>query len=189
MNKKIAIFASGTGSNFNALTKHIQKNCNNAEVVCLICDKPKAPVIDKAYKLGIDTFVISLKNYDSKEQYEQTILNYLVDKKVDLILLAGYLKIIGHTILNKYQGRIINIHPSLLPNYPGLHAMERSFNDLADMGVTVHYVDEGLDTGSIIKQAKINYDKNENFDDIEIRMHELEHQLYIEVVNDILKGE
>lgn len=189
MDRKIAIFASGTGSNFEALANHIINNRDDARVVCLVCDKKNAPVIDKAKKLNIDTLVISIKDYEDKEAYESEILKYLEYKNIDLILLAGYLKIIGDTLLNKYVNRIINIHPSLLPKYPGLNAMKRSYDDKSEMGVTVHYVDSGLDTGKIIKQKKLEVDRNLKFDVVENKMHELEHRLYIEVLDMLLEGE
>ena len=180
--KKIAIFASGNGSNFEALVSAYKKGELNAEPVVCICDKQGAGVIERAERLGVPAEVISPKKFKTKEEYEKEILRILKDRDVDLICLAGYMRIIGRTLLEAYPKKIINIHPSLLPAFKGAHAIRDAFEyGVKVFGVTIHYVDETLDGGEIISQAAIPYEGN-SIEEIETLIHKTEHRLYVETV-------
>ena len=185
--KRIAIFASGNGSNFEALVSAYQRGELHAEPVVCICDKPGAGVIERAERLGIPIEVVSPKEFENKEEYEKGILKILKEKDVDLICLAGYMRIIGKTLLEAYPWKIINIHPSLLPAFKGAHAIRDAFEyGVKVFGVTIHYVDETLDGGKIISQAAIPY-KGDSIEEIETLIHKTEHRLYVETVNEIIK--
>lgn len=187
--KKIAVFASGNGSNFEAIAKACQSHEIDANCVLLICDKRKAFALERARKLNIESFAFSPKEYSSKAEYEKIILKLLDEKQIDLICLAGYMRIISEVILEKYEGKIINIHPSLLPAFKGAHAIEQAFEyGVKVYGVTVHYIDNTMDGGKIINQKAFNYDGN-SIEEVEKRIHEIEHQLYIDTINQILRGE
>ena len=184
--KKIVVFASGNGSNFQAIIDQLHlKVC---EVALLICDNPSAYCIERAKSVGIETFVFNPKLYDKKCDYELEILSKL--KKVDpsLIVLAGYMRIVSSTLLSVYEGKIINIHPALLPAFKGRDGIGDALTyGVKVMGVTVHYVDTGIDTGKIIDQASFKRAENETADESKQRIHELEHQLYPKVITQLLK--
>ena len=115
--KRIAIFASGSGTNFEALVTACEAGRINGKVVLLVCDKKKAFVVERAQNHGIDSFVFSVKNYETKEAYEAQIVEKLKEYQIDLICLAGYMRMCGNTLLESYEGKIVNIHPALLPAF------------------------------------------------------------------------
>lgn len=176
---KIAVFASGSGSNFEAIAMACIKKRINAEVALCVCDKPGAYVTQRAKKLGIPVLELKPKEFSSKEEYEKEILKELKEFDVDLICLAGYMRIIGIILLSEYENRIINIHPSLLPAFPGVDAIGQALDcGVKVFGVTIHYVDKTLDGGKIISQAAIPYDGNDR-EEIESMIHAREHALYV----------
>ncbi|QOR66882.1 phosphoribosylglycinamide formyltransferase [Cytobacillus suaedae] len=177
--KNIAVFASGSGSNFEAIMNSIKNGELDAHVSLVVCDKPGAKVIERAAKYGVDSFVISPKNFESKVAYEREITKKLLEKEIDFIVLAGYMRLIGETLLSQFKGKIVNIHPSLLPSFPGLDAVGQAFRaGVKVTGVTIHYVDEGMDTGPIIEQAVVSITNNETIETLEKKIHEVEHTLY-----------
>jgi len=186
---KIAVFASGNGSNFEAIAAAVIKKEINAVIALLVCDKPQAKVISRAKRLGIPVFVCSPSDYPNRAAYEERILTALEDVGVEFIVLAGYMRIIGETLLNPYMGRIVNIHPSMLPAFPGLDAIGQAFTSGATQtGVTVHYVDAGVDTGPIIAQEAVEIMPEDNLETLEARVHEVEHRLYVKVLKSILEA-
>lgn len=181
---KIAIFASGNGSNFQSIVDAYQEEKLHAEVRLLVCDKPNAFVIERARKANIESFVFSPKAYGSKADFEQEIVDKLIDLGIDFIVLAGYMRLIGPTLLNAFEGKIVNIHPSLLPSFPGKDAIGQAMSaGVKVTGVTVHYVDEGMDTGPIIAQQAIDIKDDETKESLEQRIHEVEHILYPKTLN------
>ena len=185
--KKIAVFASGTGSNMVAIHEAIQLNKLEAEIGIVVVDKPKAKVIEKANVLGIRTLICDPKLFNSKMEYEKHILNELNELNIDLIVLAGYMRLINPVLLGAYKHRIINIHPSLLPKYKGKCAIEQAYEANETVyGVTVHYVDEGMDTGEIIEQRSFE-ESSKDIELIERKIHEIEHNMYYEVIKKVLE--
>ena len=181
--KKIAVFASGSGSNFQALVDAAKANHLSAEIVLMVCDKPGAYAIERADKAGVPSLVISPKDFASKTDYEKEILQKLNESGVELIVLAGYMRLIGETLLSAYEGRIVNIHPSLLPSFAGKDAIGQAFQAKVKItGVTVHYVDEGMDTGPIIAQEAVKMDEHETRESLEAKIHQVEHLLYPRVI-------
>ena len=184
--KKIAIFASGSGSNFEAIANACNKGRINAKVALCVCDHPGAYVTERAKRLGIPVLELRPKSYPSKADYEKTVLEALKKYEVEFIALAGYMRIVGETLLNSYEGKIINIHPSLLPAFPGVDAIGQALKyGVKVFGVTVHYVDSTLDGGKIISQAAIPYDGDDR-EELEAMIHAREHALYVSTLRSLL---
>ncbi len=176
---RIAIFASGSGSNFEALATACLSGEVDAEVAVMVCDKPGAKVIERAERLGIHCFVLSPKECASKQEYEERILAELESLQVELICLAGYMRIITDTILTAYPDRIMNVHPSLLPAFKGAHAIEQALAyGVKYFGVTIHLVNAELDSGAILDQASFRYEGHK-VAELETLVHQAEHPLYI----------
>ncbi|NRD77685.1 phosphoribosylglycinamide formyltransferase [Bacillus sp. BRMEA1] len=185
--KNIAVFASGSGSNFQAIVDAINAGGLSATISVLICDQPGAYVMERARAARIPTFVFNPKDYLSKADYEEEISMLLKKKQVDLIVLAGYMRLIGPTLLKAYEGRIVNIHPSLLPNFPGKDAIGQALAAKAKWsGVTVHYVDEGMDTGPIIIQERVRLAENETRESLQKKIQAIEHKLYPAIIQMLL---
>ncbi|WEG12392.1 phosphoribosylglycinamide formyltransferase [Pullulanibacillus sp. KACC 23026] len=180
---RLAVFASGTGSNFQALVQAVRSGELAASIDLLVCDRPGAAVIEKAKLARVETLVLSPKNFENKQAYETKLLESLRSKQIDLVVLAGYMRLVGPTLLGEYKERILNIHPSLLPAFPGLHAIEKAYEvKVPETGVTVHLVDEGMDTGPILAQESLTLLSNESLEGLEARIHEVEHRLYPKTV-------
>ena len=185
--KKIAVFASGSGTNFQAIVDSIKEGRLAAKIELLVCDKPGAKVIDRASKEWVDTFVFSPKKYPEKSYFEAEIVEQLRAKNVELIVLAGYMRLIGDTLLHAYRNKIVNIHPSLLPAFPGKDAIGQAFQSGADMtGVTIHYVDEGMDTGPIIAQRELSIEPEDTLESIEEKVHRIEHEFYPQILQSLV---
>ncbi|MBT2684505.1 phosphoribosylglycinamide formyltransferase [Bacillus sp. ISL-37] len=188
--KKIAVFASGSGSNFQAIAVAAQAGILNAEISLLVCDKPGAFAVDRAEMLGIPALVISPKSYPAKAAYEAEILQKLISLDVEMIVLAGYMRLIGPTLLEAYEGKIVNIHPSLLPAFPGKDAIGQALAaGVETTGVTIHFVDEGMDTGPIIASAAVKIDASETRESLQKKIQRIEHNMYPDVLEELLNGE
>lgn len=176
---KLAVFASGTGTNFQALNDAILQRNLNAEIVRLIVDKSTAGALNLAKLFGIPATAIKYSNYETKIEAEQVIINQLKTDQVDGILLAGYMRILTPKLIDAYSGKIINLHPAMLPKFPGRHSILDAFEaGVSETGVTVHFVDNGIDTGEIIAQEAVPILVNDTIDLLETRIHNVEHVLY-----------
>jgi phosphoribosylglycinamide formyltransferase-1 len=189
---RVAIFASGTGSNAEALIKKMQLMGRSVEFV--FSDQAAAGVLTKAHALNTKTYVIE-KNQDRK-QHEQEVLKLLLQHQIDWVLLAGYMRLLSADFLKSLADRhgghaqVVNIHPSLLPAYPGKDSLERAYADKVEQsGVTLHLVDEGMDTGTILKQVAVPLKGFNAFGDFKTDIHRLEHKIYTEFLEQIVKGE
>lgn len=152
--KRIAVLASGRGSNFQAVIDAVSAGTIRARCVRLITDKPGAYAITRAEQVGIPVTVLDYASYPSKQAYEADLLAAMQDCRADLFVLAGYMRIVGDAIVEAFAGRMINIHPALLPSFTGLHAQRQAIEyGVKVSGCTVHFVDTGLDSGPIIVQA------------------------------------
>lgn len=184
----LAVFASGNGSNFQAIAKATTDGRIRGKIVVLFCDKADAFAMERAERLGIPAVSFSPKEFDNKASYEQNILRYLKKYHVELIVLAGYMRIIGDTLLDAFPNRIINIHPSLLPAFPGLHGIKDAFDaNVVKTGVTVHYIDKGVDTGPVIAQESVIIEKIDTLASLEAKIHQVEHRLYPDVLAKVIK--
>jgi phosphoribosylglycinamide formyltransferase-1 len=186
---KIAIFASGSGSNFQAINDEIKAGTLDASVELLVCDRKQAFVIERALQDKIPVFSFNPKDYGSKEEFESEIAEELTKRNVELLVLAGYMRLIGPTLLRAFPGRIVNIHPSLLPSFPGKDAIGQAIKaGVKVTGVTVHFVDEGMDTGPIIAQEAVSILPGEDKEDVATKIHAAEHRLYPEVLGRFTKN-
>ncbi|MDR4947869.1 phosphoribosylglycinamide formyltransferase [Neobacillus cucumis] len=184
---KIAVFASGTGTNFATILKSIKlKQITNVEIVLLVSDNPEALAVRKAKDESIPIFTFKAKDYPNKQAYEEEILEELIERNVDFIVLAGYMRLLGHVLLQAYEGNIINVHPSLLPSFKGKDAIGQALEyGVKVTGVTVHYVDEGMDTGAIIAQQAVTIDSEETRETLTKKIQEVEHKLLPEVIQSL----
>jgi phosphoribosylglycinamide formyltransferase-1 len=158
-------------------------------IALVISDVEDAYALTRAQKHNIKTVHVNPESFNSKEEYEAQILGLLHEAKIDLVLLAGYMRIVGKTLLDEYKGRMINIHPALLPAFPGLHAQRQAFDyGVKVSGCTVHFVDEGVDTGPIILQRCVRVLEDDTVDSLAERILEEEHQIYPEAVKLFLEG-
>ena len=189
--KRFAVFASGSGSNFQAIVDKVQSGELSADLSMLICDQPGAYAIERARKAHIPFFVFHAKEYPSKADYEKEISFLLKERNVDFIVLAGYMRLIGPTLLKEFEGRIVNIHPSLLPDFPGKDAIGQALTAKAKWsGVTIHYVDEGMDTGPIIVQERVRVEESETRESLQEKIQAIEHKLYPSILQMLLtRGE
>jgi phosphoribosylglycinamide formyltransferase-1 len=177
--KRVVVFISGGGSNMVALAQACREPNFPAEVACVISDKPTAGGLAKAQGFGIPTLVFERKNYASKGEHEAAILAALGELAPDIICLAGYMRLISGEFIAPYEGRIINIHPSLLPLFPGLHTHQRAIDSgMKITGCTVHFVTEGMDEGPIIGQAAVPVVAGDTADTLAARVLTVEHKLY-----------
>lgn len=185
--KKIAVFASGNGSNFQSLINAQNSGLLAGEIVLLVSDRENAYANIRAKNERIPAFSFNPKKYSNKEEYESVIVEILQEMKIDFLILAGYMRLIGQTLLNTYTNRIINLHPSLLPSFQGINAIEQAFNyGVKFTGVTVHFVDEGMDTGPIIKQKVVTVEENDTLETLTEKIHQEEYKLLLEAVNLVL---
>lgn len=176
---KIAVFGSGSGTNFEAIMKWINNGNLDAKVVFVACDKSKAGIIAKAEREGIETFEFDPKAYATKAEYEALLVTKMQALNVEWVVLAGFMRLVGNTLLHAYPHRIVNIHPSLLPAYKGKDAIGQAYRaNEKEIGVSIHYVDEGMDTGEIIAQKAIQLVGDELLDEVEVLIHAVEHRLY-----------
>ncbi|AHI12266.1 Bifunctional purine biosynthesis protein PurH [Lactobacillus helveticus] len=189
---KIAILASGNGTNFEVLTKKFQAGEIPGTEALMFCNHPNAPVIKRAQRLGIPYETFSVKECGSKQAYESRLLKVLKEYKIDFIILSGYLRVVGSTILNEYPDSIVNLHPALLPKYPGLNSIARAFADyqkglIDKTGVTVHFIDARLDHGPIIAQKAVPIYPDDTEETLETRVHETEHELFPMAVSEVIQ--
>ena len=186
---KMAVFASGNGSNFQALADGARDGRIDADIRLLVCDKPSAPVIKRAEAAGIETYVFRPREYPSREAYEREILVELKRRGVELVVLAGYMRIVTPVLVDAYYGRMINVHPSLLPAFPGLNGIGQALEyGVKVTGVTVHFVDGGLDSGPIIAQEALAVEPGNTEETLAARIHPVEHKLLLQVVQRFAEG-
>ena len=180
--KRIAFLVSGRGSNLEALLKAIKTKKILAEPVIVISNVPDVFALERAKKYKVKTLVLDSKKL-SREDYEQKLLTALDDNNIDLVCLAGYMKILSPAMVKKYSGMIINIHPALLPAFPGLHVQKKALEHGAKYsGCTVHFVDEGVDSGPIILQAVVPVKSDDTEETLSSRILKEEHKIYPQAV-------
>ena len=183
-NFNVAVLISGNGSNLQAIIDKFQKD-ELVNVCCVVSNKKDAYGLVRAEKANIDHYFIDNKNFSSREEFEQAIINILNKYEPDLVVLAGFMRILSELFVNKYQNKLINIHPSLLPKYKGLDTHRKVLENQDDYhGVTVHFVDNTLDGGPILAQTRTPVE-TQDIKELEEKIHELEHKIYPEVIKDI----
>jgi phosphoribosylglycinamide formyltransferase-1 len=189
MTKRIGVLLSGRGSNFEALADSISAGrIPNAEIAVVISNRDGAPGIDRARTRGLATRVIPSKGLE-REPYDRLVVTALREAKVELVCLAGYMRLLSPFFVAAFPQRILNIHPSLLPSFPGLESQKQALDyGVKFAGCTVHFVDENLDAGPIVLQAVVSVDDNDTEDSLSARILKEEHRIYSEAVKIVLEG-
>ncbi|KAB2711957.1 phosphoribosylglycinamide formyltransferase [Brucella intermedia] len=188
--KRVVIFISGGGSNMEALIRAAQAADFPAEIVAVFSDKAEAGGLARAQGAGVATQVFKRKDYASKDEHEDAILEALAALQPDIICLAGYMRLLSGRFIAPYEGRILNIHPSLLPLFPGLHTHQRALDaGMKVAGCTVHLVTEGMDEGPILAQAAVPVRAGDDAETLAARVLKAEHQLYAAALRKFAAGE
>jgi len=189
---RLGVLGSGKGSNFRAILEAIRNGRLNASVALVCADVPNAGILQLARSAGLETRIIEEHKFKTRlsAECEEKLVTQLRDAKVDLVVLAGYMRMLKSPMLVAFPRRIINIHPSLLPKFPGLEAWRQALTAGDSMtGCTVHFVDEGMDSGPIIAQAEVPILPGDTPERLHARIQEAEHQLYPEVIGKFTRGE
>ncbi len=187
--KRFAVFASGNGSNLQAIIDALKKKKIRADLVVVVSDNKDAFALKRALKAGIITVVVDRKKFNSRVAMDKAIIAELKSFSVDFIVLAGYMRILSPYFVKKYRNKILNIHPALLPAFKGGHAIKDAFEaGVKKTGVTIHFVDEKVDHGPIIAQKALAIRKKDTLATLEARIHKLEHALYPKVIDAFARG-
>jgi phosphoribosylglycinamide formyltransferase-1 len=188
----ISVFASNRGGNFEAIQKAILQGKLNAKIVALVCDRPGAPVLEKAEKLDVPTLLIPFQNGLTREEHEKEIVRQLKPFQPQFLVLGGYMRLMTDFLIEEFRSkngytRIVNIHPSLLPSFPGQNAYAQAFNyGVKTTGVTVHLVEKAMDSGPICAQESFDIADCRSAEEIEKKGTVIEHRLYPETLNWVL---
>ena len=186
---RIGVLASGGGTNLQAIIDRCQDGALAAEIAVVITNNPGAGALDRARKAGIKTLCINHRDFSQREAFDNTVVSALQENEIDLVVLAGFMRIITQTFIDAFPERIINIHPALLPAFPGLHVQQQAIDYGARFsGCTVHFVDGGVDTGPIIMQAVVPILPDDTADALAARILEQEHQAYPRAIQLIAEG-
>ena len=175
MGERIAVLVSGSGTNLQAL---LDDPVCGPRIVLVLSDRPDAGALDRAAGRGVETAVIEPKDFEDRSAFDVAVADLLRSRGIDVIVSAGYLRLLGAPVLDVYGGRWLNVHPSLLPAFPGMHGVSDALAyGVKVTGVTVFLVDEGTDTGPIVLQEPVEVRDDDRWDSLEARVHEVEHRL------------
>ncbi len=187
MNRTLGVLISGRGSNLKAIIDAIDRGQLDASIAVVISNRADAPGLDHAVKAGIETIVLSHKNYPTREEYDRALVGELRQRNVGVVCLAGFMRLLSPLFVDAFPNRILNIHPSLLPKYPGLHPQQQALDDGATVsGATVHIVNADLDAGPIVLQRQVPVIQGDTADTLAARILEVEHQLYPDAITKLL---
>jgi len=185
----IAVFCSGNGSNFQAIVDSLKSGEIPAKVALMVCDNPKAFALERAKKLGIKSLLIERKNFKTKDEFEAGVIRNLEKESIELICLAGFMRLISPGFVQRYRNKILNIHPALLPAFKGTQSIKDALDyGVKVTGVTVHFVDEKTDHGPIILQRALSIKEGDTEESLGLRIHEIEHKLYPQAIKLFAQG-
>jgi len=177
--KRVAVLASGFGSNLQAIIDQAQNLDINGEIVLVFSNNKNAYVLERAKKHGIKSASFNPGQFESRQQYDKELLVLLQNEKIDLIVMAGYMLLVGRDIIKEFSSRIINVHPALLPSFKGIHGIKNAFDyGVKVTGVTVHFVEEDLDAGPVISQEAVIIAEDDTMETLEEKIHKIEHKIY-----------
>ena len=184
--KKIAVMISGNGTNLEAIVKACHANNIYGEIVYVISNNPEAYGIERAKKYNIPIKIIDHKIYTNRDDFDDALKEFLDNLEVDLIILAGFMRILGKNITEKFYGKMINLHPSLLPLYPGLNTHTQALNNKDKYhGISIHFVSAELDAGPLIAQGKVLVKADDDLEKLVSKIHKVEHDLLPKVINEL----
>jgi len=185
----IAVFCSGNGTNFQAIIGAAKTKEFNANIAIMICDNKQAHALERAKKGGVKTLLVLSENFKTREDFENKIITQLENEKIELVCLAGFMRILSPEFIKKYENRILNIHPALLPSFKGAHGIKDAFEQGAKVtGVTVHFVTDKLDSGPVILQESVEISEDDTQESIEQKIHAVEHKLYPGAIKLFIEG-
>jgi phosphoribosylglycinamide formyltransferase-1 len=185
---RVAVLASGTGTNLQAILDDVHGR-DGIEIACVASNKPGARALERAAEAGVETAVFPRNDHRDRSERDATMADWLAEQEVDLIVLAGYMELLSPEFVRRFPNRIVNVHPALLPSFPGLDAIGQALeHGVRVTGVTVHFVDEGVDSGPIILQRPVEVPYTRDRSQLESAIHEVEHQLLPEAVRLIASG-
>ena len=185
---RIAVLASGGGTNLQAILDKLHGS-DGIEVVGVVSDKAEAMALERARKAAIDTGEFPVESYPDRAGRDAAIGDWLEERKVDLVVLAGYMQLLSPQFVDRFRNRVINVHPALLPSFPGLEAVQQALDHGSKVtGVTVHFVDEGVDSGPIIFQRPVPVPPSRDWEELEKEIHAAEHELLPEAIRLIAAG-
>ena len=185
---RMAVLASGTGTNLQAILDGLHGR-DGIEVVCVASNKPGARALERAANAGVETGVFPREDHGDRVERDAAMADWLTAREVELIVLAGYMELLSAEFVRRFPNRIVNVHPALLPSFPGLDAVGQALeHGVSVTGVTVHFVDEGVDSGPIILQRSVNVPYTRDRSQLEREIHEVEHQLLPEAIRLIAAG-
>ncbi|MEW6102137.1 MAG: phosphoribosylglycinamide formyltransferase [Candidatus Omnitrophota bacterium] len=185
----IAVFASGNGTNFQAIVDAVKNGEIKAKLALLVCDNPDAFAIKRAKTAGVKVALVRREDFAGKKEFEAEIIRHLEENKIGLVVLAGFMRILSPEFVKKYYGRILNIHPSLLPSFKGEHGIKDAFEyGVKVTGVTVHFVDEKMDHGPIILQEGVRIEEADTAESLEEKIHSVEHKIYPQAIKFFVEG-
>lgn len=187
--KKFAVFVSGRGTNLQAIIDGVSSGEIPGEIVLVVSDNKDAFALERARRAGIETFCFNPKDYKKREDYEEILIQELEKRGAEFIVLAGFMRVLTPFFIRKYKNRILNIHPALLPSFPGSQGVRDALNyGVKVTGVTVHFVDEGVDAGPIILQSAENVKEGDTEETLFERLHKIEHRIYPQAIRLFIEG-
>jgi phosphoribosylglycinamide formyltransferase-1 len=185
----LGVLVSGAGTNLQAILDAIEAGSLNAKVKVVISNRPGVPALERAHKAGVEALTISHKNFVDRTAFDHALVRALDKADVNWVVLAGFMRVLTPEFLSAYLGRIINIHPSLLPAFPGMDAQKQAFDYGVKLtGCTVHFVDHGVDSGRIIAQRAVPVEEGDDLAALAARIHVAEHAVLVEVLREIAAG-
>ena len=186
--KRVAVLVSGSGSNLQAMIDARARGELSANLAVVISNRPGVKALDRAATAGIEAVVIDHKAFPNRPAFDEALHAALAERQIELVVLAGFMRLLSATFVSRWKGRLVNIHPSLLPAFPGAHAIKDAVEAKATKtGITIHFVDEGTDTGPIIAQAEVPVFPEDTEDALASRIHVEEHKIYPRVVEALVR--
>jgi len=183
---RVAVLVSGGGSNLQAL---LDDEAIRPHIVYVLSDRPDVKALDRARDAGVETGVVAPDSFENREAFDRAVVRELRSRRIDVLVSAGYMRLLGKAVLDEYGGRWLNVHPALLPSFPGTHAVADALvHGVKVTGVTVFMVDDGVDTGPIVLQEAIEVRDDDDWDSLETRVHQVEHRLLPRAVRALLDG-
>ncbi len=186
---ELGVLVSGNGTNLQAILDAVERGALDARVRCVISNRTGAQALERAARAGVPALAIPHTSFDTREAFDRAVVAALREHSVEWVALAGFMRVLTPELLRAFPGRIINIHPALLPSFRGTHAIRQALeHGVTITGCTVHFVDEGVDTGPIIAQRAVPVLPGDDEASLTERMHEAEHELYVKVLSDLSRG-
>lgn len=184
-----AVFVSGYGSNLQAIIDAVRQGAIKGRLVLVVSDKKDAYALERARKAGIKTLALDPKDFAGREEFDKAVIRQLQKEKIELVVLAGFMRILSEHFIRTYRDKVLNIHPSLLPQFKGAHAIKDAFEaGVKTTGVTVHFVTEELDGGPVVLQEKVEVTPGESVEQLEERIHKVEHRIYPKAIDLFVRG-